>query len=107
VLRGGKIDYAYQAGIDPAFLDQEPGRMMGAVMIQRAIAEGQQGFDFLRGDEPYKRQWRAEPRRLVQWRIVPQRALPQLRHSAWLAGSAMKTWLRSVREPVTSARSEG
>ncbi|MBW3598306.1 MAG: GNAT family N-acetyltransferase [Planctomycetes bacterium] len=100
VLRGGRVDYAYQAGIEPGRLDEEPGRMMAAAMIRRAIAEGQRGFDFLRGDEPYKRQWRAEPRRLAQWRVVPQRALPQLRHSVWLAGGAMKSWLRQMREPV-------
>ena len=89
--------YAYQAGIDPECLDEEPGRMMAAAMIQRAIADGQQAFDFLRGDEPYKRQWRAEPRPLAPWCVVPQRALPQLRHSVWLAGDAMKTWLRQRR----------
>jgi CelD/BcsL family acetyltransferase involved in cellulose biosynthesis len=30
--------------------------------ISSAIAEGATGFDFLRGDEPYKTQWGAELR---------------------------------------------
>jgi CelD/BcsL family acetyltransferase involved in cellulose biosynthesis len=96
MLQGGGVVYAYQAGVDPQRLVDQPGRMMAALLIRRAIEEGLQGFDFLRGDEPYKAHWRAHPRRLSEWRIVPQRAVPQLRHTAWLAGGAMKHWLKTT-----------
>src|SRR5690606_15995208 len=89
-LRGGGVDYVYQSGLDPDFLHEGPGRLTTTSLIHSAIAEGMTGFDFLRGDEPYKAHWRAQPRRLVTWRIVPPRAMPQLRHTAWLAGGAMK-----------------
>jgi CelD/BcsL family acetyltransferase involved in cellulose biosynthesis len=96
MLQGGAIVYAYQSGVDPQRLDDEPGRMIAALLIRRAIEDGLTGFDFLRGDEPYKAHWRAQPRRLAEWRIIPQRALPQMRHTAWLAGGAMKHWLKNT-----------
>lgn len=94
LLTGDDVIFMYQAGVEPERLEAEPGRMIAAVLIKSAITEGFAAWDFLRGDEPYKSQWRAKPRRLVEWRVVPQRPLPQLRHSAWLAGGAMKNWLR-------------
>jgi CelD/BcsL family acetyltransferase involved in cellulose biosynthesis len=96
MLHGGNVIYAYQSGVDPERLADEPGRMMAALLIRGAIEEGRAGFDFLRGDEPYKAHWRAQPRRMTEWRIVPRRALPQLRHTAWLAGGAMKHWLQTT-----------
>ena len=52
--------YCYQAGIDPDQMDFEPGRLIMAATLQNAISSGCTGFDFLRGDEPYKAHFRAE-----------------------------------------------
>lgn len=97
VFQGGQVAYVYQSGVDPDRLEDEPGHTITSVVLKQSIEQGLVGFDFLRGDEPYKRKWRATPRPLAQWRIVPHRALPQIRHTAWLAGGVMKNWLRQTR----------
>ena len=53
-IAGDRVTYAYQAGVDPDRLDEEPGRLITLATIQQAIEAGQNAFDFLRGDEPYK-----------------------------------------------------
>jgi CelD/BcsL family acetyltransferase involved in cellulose biosynthesis len=104
MLQGGGVVYAYQSGVDPERLDDEPGRMISALLIKQAIEDGLQGFDFLRGDEPYKSHWRAQPRRLAEWRVIPRRTMPQIRHSAWLAGGAMKHWLKNTYTRLAPAQ---
>jgi CelD/BcsL family acetyltransferase involved in cellulose biosynthesis len=49
--------YFYQSGFDPANRSLSPGTLMVAHSIRRAIGEGRRHFDFMRGDEPYKRRW--------------------------------------------------
>lgn len=50
--------YFYQAGFDPACAALSPGTVLVAHTVRRAIEEGLLLFDFLRGDEPYKRRWK-------------------------------------------------
>ncbi len=94
-LAGGGVTYAYQAGVDPETLDEEPGRLITIATIKKAIEEGQTGFDFMRGDEAYKPHWRAVPHESVDLRIVPQRATSRIRHGIWLAGDSVKNWIKS------------
>ncbi len=89
------VTYNYQAGIDPDALADEPGRMMHVAAIKEAIETGQRAFDFLRGDEPYKAHWRAEPRPSVEYRIAAKHSAAQIRHGIWLAGSAVKDLIKS------------
>jgi CelD/BcsL family acetyltransferase involved in cellulose biosynthesis len=93
-LAGGGITYAYQAGLDPDALDEEPGRIINIATLKHALAEGQRGFDFLRGDEPYKAHWRATPRASIELRVVPRKTSAQLRHGLWLAGDTLKQWIK-------------
>ncbi len=86
----GKVVYAYQAGVNPDLLEEEPGRLIGAATLKLAIEEGFGNFDFLRGDEPYKAHWRAEPRACVDCRVIPRYAAARLRHGAYLVGRRMK-----------------
>ena len=51
-MAGGGVTYAYQAGVDPELMHEEPGRIINIATIRQAIEEGQHSFDFLRGDEP-------------------------------------------------------
>src|SRR5207244_453594 len=61
-IAGEDIVYAYQSGIEPEVLHEEPGHLAAIATLQLAIAQGYRAFDFLRGDEPYKAHWRAQPR---------------------------------------------
>jgi CelD/BcsL family acetyltransferase involved in cellulose biosynthesis len=49
--------YFYQSGRDPRWDDKSVGVALMVKMIRRAIERGYKRFDFLRGDEAYKRQW--------------------------------------------------
>jgi len=63
-LRGGERCYYYAAGFDPDMARFSPGRVLLGETIRLAAAEGVGTFDFLRGDEEYKRAWASERRRL-------------------------------------------
>jgi hypothetical protein len=64
-------------------------------ILRQMIAEGFHSFDLLRGNEPYKMHWRAEPRPTVDICVLPGKATDRFRYSMWLAGDAMRSWLRS------------
>jgi CelD/BcsL family acetyltransferase involved in cellulose biosynthesis len=49
--------YFYQSGRDPRWDHESVGVVLMAMMIRRAIERGFRRFDFLRGDEAYKRTW--------------------------------------------------
>lgn len=63
VFHFGRRAYYYLGGFDPDLARYSPGTVLTAWAIRRAIEEGCVVFDFLRGDEPYKRRWRPQ----VQW----------------------------------------
>lgn len=99
-LSGDREIYAYQGGIDPDSLDEEPGRLMTIATIQRAIADGYDVFDFLRGDEAYKAHWRASPRPCVDVRITSSRRASRFRHQIWKTARQGKAWVkRGLRFP--------
>ena len=92
------VTYVYQAGIDPQRLADEPGHLITAATVKRAIEQGGRAIDFLRGDEPYKAHFRALARPLLALRVVPNRTLPRLRNNLWLAGRSVKRWLNSTSD---------
>jgi CelD/BcsL family acetyltransferase involved in cellulose biosynthesis len=85
--------YIYQAGIDPQRLDEEPGHLITAATLKRAIAQGGRAIDFLRGDEPYKLHFRAVARPQLALRVVADRTASRLRNNLWLAGRKVKHWI--------------
>jgi CelD/BcsL family acetyltransferase involved in cellulose biosynthesis len=87
---GGGVAFAYQAGVAPELMEEEPGRTITVALIRRAIEDGLSAIDFLRGDEPYKAHFRAVARPTTVVRIVAPRAAARWRHRAWLAGTALK-----------------
>jgi CelD/BcsL family acetyltransferase involved in cellulose biosynthesis len=86
--------YAYQGGVDPERLAEEPGRLSTILCLRAAINEGHRHFDFLRGDEPYKAHWRATPRATFDCRVVPNRRLARLRGRVLDLTGAMGDWMR-------------
>jgi hypothetical protein len=82
-LASSTATFAYQGGLDPDRRDDEPGQLSMILCVERAIAEGHQRFELLRGDEPYKAHWRAEPTPTVEVTVVSPRTISRLRHYSW------------------------
>ena len=101
------ITYVYQAGIDTERLAEEPGHLITSATIKRAIAQGGCAIHFLRGDEPYKSHFRAEPRAMLSLRVVPDRPLPRLRNKALPGGPQHQAMVDEDRPgygtPLTAA----
>jgi CelD/BcsL family acetyltransferase involved in cellulose biosynthesis len=93
-VAGGATTYAYQGGVDPNRLAEEPGRLSTILCLRAAIAEGHKHIDFLRGDEPYKAHWRAEPQASYDYRVIPNRRLARLRGRVWNVADALGEWAR-------------
>jgi CelD/BcsL family acetyltransferase involved in cellulose biosynthesis len=98
-LADSAATYAYQGGVDPDRLDDEPGRLSSIRCLQLAIEEGHQRFDFLRGDEPYKAHWRATPRQTFDYRVVSNRRGAKLRGRVLNLTSAVADWVRQSASP--------
>lgn len=67
--------YFYQTGFNPTYKTLSPGTVLVAATIRQAIEEGKKHFDFMRGDEPYKRRWQPQ-NEVVNRRYVRANANP-------------------------------
>jgi CelD/BcsL family acetyltransferase involved in cellulose biosynthesis len=102
-LVGNGTLYAYQAGVDPESMEHQPGKLINLAILRQGIERGYRAFDFLRGDEPYKVRFGAQPRPTLDYRVVPRRAVAQIRHNLWLAGNNVKQWVkRELRETLNA-----
>jgi CelD/BcsL family acetyltransferase involved in cellulose biosynthesis len=88
--------YVYQTAFDPAKADLSPGRLHLQASIAHAIDEGHQFFDFLRGDEPYKRHFRATAIPLWEMRLVAPRVVPRLGYQVWKLHKQAKAGARRL-----------
>jgi len=61
--------YFYQSGRDPRWERESVGQMIIGAMIRRGMERGYRRFDFLRGEDPYKRQWTTTQRTTEEIRI--------------------------------------
>lgn len=105
-LVGNGILYEYQAGMDPAAMEHQPGKLINAAILRQAIAGGYRAFDFLRGNENYKARFGAKPRPTVRFRVAPHRPVAQLRHSLWVAGRNVKDWVKTITRETQNQKSE-
>ncbi len=55
--------YSYQCGFDPAFGKNNVFKVLRSYVIEDAVRQGMKEFDLLRGEEPYKYDWKALPRK--------------------------------------------
>lgn len=99
MFESGQTGFMYQSGLDVAKLRLEPGHLVNALTIREAIRRGIQGFDWLRGDEPYKQGWGARRIPLGRTRLFA----PGLRGRGALALNALKSLLRSRRAGAATA----
>jgi len=67
----GGVYYDYQTGYDPTFSEHRPGFIMVALIIKDLISRGVKRFDFLRGDEHYKRHWAKKDRNTYRYYVFP------------------------------------
>jgi len=68
----------YQGGNLPEMMNLEPGHLLFAWMVRRAIQRGDKVFDFLRGNEPYKKFWGASPHAQYKMRMISKRMFPTI-----------------------------
>ena len=68
-FESGGVTYLYNSGFEPASSGLAVGLLSKAVSIREAIGRGCREFDFLRGDEEYKRHLGGVPRELVTLRL--------------------------------------
>jgi CelD/BcsL family acetyltransferase involved in cellulose biosynthesis len=90
-LLGRNQVFMYQSGFDPNYRSLEPGHVALVSSLRSAISSGFSGFDFLRGDEPYKAYWGAQPRMLQRITLAP----PTLKAQAIEVVYRNLSWLRS------------
>jgi CelD/BcsL family acetyltransferase involved in cellulose biosynthesis len=64
--------YFYQGGRDPRRERDSVGLVLMGLMIRRAIERGFRAFNFLRGDDVYKRQWTSSSRRTEELVVFRQ-----------------------------------
>ena len=65
LVAGGKM-LLYNSGYDPAYAYYSVGLLLKAFLIKKALKEGLQVYDFLRGEERYKYDLGARPLLLYQ-----------------------------------------
>lgn len=94
-MREERTYFFYQSGFDPRFAGLSPGSILVGETIRRAISEGATTFDFLRGDEPYKRRWRPQ-RVLTNWRII--------KRLSSVLGAAGEAWNRAGERVESNVR---
>ena len=98
--------YVYQGGLDPNRFDDQPGRILKILSIRDAIESGQTTYDFLRGDEPYKAHWRAQPEETFRLRVVPQHRTARVRARAFDAARQVKALLRTGSNWLLGVRTQ-
>jgi CelD/BcsL family acetyltransferase involved in cellulose biosynthesis len=65
-FRDAERFHSYINGVDMTVPGQSFGTLAFACLIEAAVAEGAREFHFLRGEEPYKYSWGAQPVRTVR-----------------------------------------
>ena len=85
--------YYYLGGFDPAQPQLSLGNLIVAHAVERAIAEGCEAFDFLRGQEAYKFRWGAveRPTYRQRWHSPARIEIPAAGAAANLQDSALST----------------
>lgn len=89
----------YLAGILAEKAKLEPGHLLITFLVRRAIRQGREVFDFLRGDQPYKRYWGAIPNQLQSIRFVSRSAVPTVVNQGF-------RFLREVKHQAVAAREQ-
>ena len=90
---GNRLSY-YQMGFDPEWSKYSPGAVLLNKVITDAWNNGYEEFDFLCGDETYKREWTRNCRVLTNVKLYNKTILGGLSRGASSARYLMKSALR-------------
>jgi CelD/BcsL family acetyltransferase involved in cellulose biosynthesis len=92
--------YFFQSGLNPAYEKYSVGLVLMGLAIRAAIEEGADEYDFLHGDEVYKRHWARSSRALSRLELYPP---------GWPGRTQMwtKGFGRSARTALTSMYRRG
>lgn len=104
----GKSVYLYQSGFEPALGKHKPGWLNTMASLRRAIDQQMEVVDFMRGDEPYKASWLAQPCPLHEVRVVGRHAMARLRQGVLTLGASVRRQWRRYHEatPKTGNQSK-
>jgi len=91
--------YAYQAGVDLSKSEYSPGKLSMIAAIQFAIEHGCEYFDLLRGDEPYKANWRAAPVACHDLRVWQKGMMGRLEWAMWNGYTLAVRFLKPIIPP--------
>lgn len=87
----------YSTGVDLSHAEIEPGNLLNMLTMQHAYANSLPGIDYLRGDEPYKAQLQATPRRIARMLATPPTPRGRIQHTAWRSAFEVTQWIRQRR----------
>ncbi|HET8538658.1 MAG TPA: GNAT family N-acetyltransferase [Anaeromyxobacter sp.] len=88
--------------VPPALARHSPGRVLHALGMQWAIAQGRTVYDFMRGAEAYKYEFDAVD--VPNWRVVAYPARPRLAAAAHAVQRALATVRRRLRNEAHALR---
>ncbi len=102
--------YFLKGGYDPAFQRFAPGKLLVYEMLRRAFGVGLHRFDFLGGDESWKKEWTATCRHRVVMHASAPSVLGRVERAAILwarpLGARAKATLRPLRPLRATIRSQ-
>ncbi|MEN9796687.1 MAG: hypothetical protein RL653_383 [Pseudomonadota bacterium] len=95
IVDRGTFHY-YQGGYAPEWAGKSVGLVLVGETFRDALALGCSRYDFLRGTEPYKRDWVDAERHTEAWRVLSPGMAGRLFHASWNAQRAARTWVKAV-----------
>ena len=101
-LLGNGIVYSYQSGLNPEYLHLGPGDIVHGELVHRYIQQGMLALDFLRGDEPYKQLWQAQPHPTSIWYVAAPHWSSRCRDLLRRMGEEAKAVAKRGLRPVLS-----
>jgi CelD/BcsL family acetyltransferase involved in cellulose biosynthesis len=93
-LHGSRGPQMYQSGICDQSMELEPGHLLFVHAITSAIDRGCTEFDFLRGDDKYKRTWGGTRSPLCTIRCVSNRLPSTLKHQMIRGLRHLNSWTK-------------
>lgn len=88
---GGRLFY-FQLGYEPAWSAHSPGLVLLTKTIEEAFESGCSEYNFLQGDEPFKRTWTKQSRSLFDVRVYGDGALGALACRAQCVRESLRQW---------------